>query len=551
MYPICLPLAIPVLQAWNGVNNCLNRLVPGGYPLRMRVIYQFLVMTFLIVAVSAQNVRYFPQIGDGEAGAFRFQTSVIFVNAGEAAQATLDFFKDDGTPMEVTLPEFDPQPQSSFQIDLAAGQSVFARTTGTSSPVQVGYARLTAQSGVGATAVFSGTDIASGVLLFEAGVPASSPLSEMSLFLDSKGSQNTGLALVAPADPAPSGGDLSVTVRLLDDQMNVVGTSQFEMAPGTKKSQFVHQFFPSGSAERTKALEMRGTFQVLCKGGSAAAVVLRQLQVTQAFPAVVPTLTTFPVVSGVPNDLKWELVWSDEFNGTTIDATKWTHQIGVGSPAGWGNNELEYYTSRPENSFIQDGKLVIRAIKEVYREGNITRSYTSARMRTINKGDWKYGRIEVLAKMPKGKGIWPAIWMMPTDSVYGGWAASGEIDIVEYLGHQTNKVYGTLHYGGAWPNNKSSGGDYTLPEGTFNDSFHLFTLEWEEGVFRWYVDGELYQTQTEWYTAGQEFPAPFDQRFHLIVNVAVGGNWPGVPDATTQFPQQMEIDYIRVYQKAN
>jgi endo-1,4-beta-xylanase len=243
---------------------------------------------------------------------------------------------------------------------------------------------------------------------------------------------------------------------------------------------------------------------------------------------------------------EWQLVWSDEFDGPAIDRSKWEYQIGNGS-GGWGNKEKEYYTDRSENSRIEDGKLVIEARNDNYQPPY---SYTSARMRTKYKGDWTYGRFEFRAKLPKGQGVWPAIWMMPTDDFYGTWAASGEIDIMEYLGHQTNKVYGTLHYGGEWPNNRSSGTSYVLPSGDFSDDFHLFRLEWEPGVMRWYVDDVLYQTQPppQWYTK-VPFPAPFDKRFHLIMNLAVGGNWPGYPDSTTQFPQRLEVDYVRVYQR--
>lgn len=239
---------------------------------------------------------------------------------------------------------------------------------------------------------------------------------------------------------------------------------------------------------------------------------------------------------------EYQLIWADEFDGTELDLSKWEYQIGNGPPSGWGNNELEYY--RAENAVVKDGYLTIIAKKENYNGFN----YTSARIRTKGKGDWKYGKFEIRAKMPVGKGLWPAIWMMPTDNVYGGWAASGEIDIMEYLGHDTTKVYGTLHYGGSWPNNKSSGKSYTLTSG-FNNDFHTFTLLWEEGKIQWLVDGKLYQTQTSWYTAGANFPAPFDQRFHLILNLAVGGNWPGNPDNKTVFPQEFVVDYVRVYQK--
>jgi beta-glucanase (GH16 family) len=169
-------------------------------------------------------------------------------------------------------------------------------------------------------------------------------------------------------------------------------------------------------------------------------------------------------------------------------------------------------------------------------------------MRTLNNGDWLYGRLDIRAKLPFGRGIWPAIWMLPTNNIYGGWAASGEIDIVELLGQEPNVIYGTIHYGGSWPKNVHSGDSYKLSEGNFSDEFHIFSLQWEPGEIRWYVDGEHYQTQTKWTTENGVFPAPFDQSFHLILNVAVGGNWPGAPDETTTFPQRMMVDYVRVYE---
>ncbi len=243
----------------------------------------------------------------------------------------------------------------------------------------------------------------------------------------------------------------------------------------------------------------------------------------------------------------WRLVWADEFDGDELDESKWSYQYGTGESEGlhgWGNNEWQHYTDRQENIFVKDGKLHIVAQDEIYEES----IFTSARIRTINKGDWRYGKFEIRAKMPIGQGIWPAIWMMPTDNVYGGWAASGEIDIMEYLGHEPHRVHGTLHYGGAHPNNVHTGTHYDLPSGTFHEDFHTFTLEWEYGEMRWYVNGEHYQTQNDWYTERHPFPAPFDQKFHMILNVAVGGNWPGYPDHTTEFPQEMIVDYVRVYE---
>ena len=253
------------------------------------------------------------------------------------------------------------------------------------------------------------------------------------------------------------------------------------------------------------------------------------------------------VLFGSVQAQSWQLVWSDEFDGDELDESKWSYQYGTGSDeglVGWGNNELQYYTDREENVFVKDGKLHIVAKAEIFGGSD----FTSARIRTIHKGDWRYGKFEIRAKMPIGQGIWPAIWMMPTDNVYGGWAASGEIDIMEYLGHEPHRVHGTLHYGDSWPNNVHTGTHYDLPSGTFHEDFHTFTLEWEHGEMRWYVNGEHYQTQNDWYTRGQPFPAPFDQRFHMILNVAVGGNWPGPPNHTTRFPQEMVIDYVRVYE---
>jgi len=239
------------------------------------------------------------------------------------------------------------------------------------------------------------------------------------------------------------------------------------------------------------------------------------------------------------------LVWNDEFNGSTINPEKWEHEVNA---SGGGNNELQYYTDRVENSYVDNGFLIIQALMEKYTGEEGTREFTSARLRTIHKGDWKYGRFEVCAKLPFGQGIWPAIWMMPTDNVYGGWAASGEIDIMELLGQEPDKIYGTIHYGGKYPRNKHSGSFYKYPE-SFSDGFHVFSIEWDTTEIRWYVDDIQYAVQTEWYSENGEYPAPFDQRFYLIINVAVGGNWPGDPDTYTQFPQKMIVDYVRVFQK--
>ena len=228
-------------------------------------------------------------------------------------------------------------------------------------------------------------------------------------------------------------------------------------------------------------------------------------------------------------------MWNDEFNGSAVDLKKWGYEV---NGNGGGNNELQYYTARPENSYIDSGKLVIEARQENY----LGKSFTSARMRTANKGDWLYGRFDVRAKLPYGQGMWPAIWMLPTDWKYGGWPASGEIDIMELLGHETNKVYGTIHYGVDAAHHLQKGGSYKLSSGTFAGDFHTFTTVWDSISMAWYVDGTLYFAANA--------TSPFDRRFHMLLNVAVGGNWPGSPDAFTIFPQRMVVDYVRVYKKA-
>jgi beta-glucanase (GH16 family) len=241
---------------------------------------------------------------------------------------------------------------------------------------------------------------------------------------------------------------------------------------------------------------------------------------------------------------QYQLVWHDEFDGIALDPTKWEVQLGNGCPnlCGWGNNELQSY--RAENATVSGGVLRLTA----RRENSGGSAYTSARVRSKLRGDWLYGRFEARAKVPTGRGLWPAFWLLPTDERYGGWASSGEIDVLEILGHQPAKVYGTLHYGGTWPANTSGGSNYTLPAGTFADDFHVFALEWTPTRMRWFVDGVQFAERTSWWSAGGPYPAPFDERFHLLLNLAVGGDWPGAPDPATIFPQAFEVDYVRVYQ---
>jgi beta-glucanase (GH16 family) len=238
-------------------------------------------------------------------------------------------------------------------------------------------------------------------------------------------------------------------------------------------------------------------------------------------------------------------VWSDEFNGEALDPTKWGIEVNA---FGGGNNELQIYTDRSENVRVEGGHLVIEARRDNAGISGTEREYSSGRVRTKNRGDWKYGRIDVCAKLPIGAGIWSAIWMLPSEDKYGGWAASGEIDIMEMKGQEPDHVLGTLHYGGQWPKNQYSGDSYKLKTGTFADDFHVFSVHWQPGKIQWFVDGELYQEQTKWNSSGGPFPAPFDQDFHLLLNLAVGGNFLGPPNDSTEFPVKMLVDYVRVYQ---
>ena len=263
------------------------------------------------------------------------------------------------------------------------------------------------------------------------------------------------------------------------------------------------------------------------------------------------TSVTDPVNNGPdvdpPAELEWQLVWFDEFDGNELDMEKWSYQLGDGchiSPdlCGWGNNELQYYTDHEENIFIENNMLHIVAREERIESMN----YTSARIRTIEKGDWMYGRFEIRAKLPEGQGIWPAIWMLPTVEVFGGWPKSGEIDIVELVGHEPSTIHGTVHYGPDWPGNQQKTRSYTLPQDKFSDDFHVFAIEWSNDDIQWFVDDVKYHTITP--ASLQPHNYPFNARFHLLINLAVGGNWPGRPDNTTEFPQSLIVDYVRVYQ---
>lgn len=240
-----------------------------------------------------------------------------------------------------------------------------------------------------------------------------------------------------------------------------------------------------------------------------------------------------------------KLIWSDEFDGPKLDYSKWECEVNA---FGGGNDELQLYTDRKENVRVENGSLIIEAHKEAADISGKQRNYSSGRIRTKHRGDWKYGRFDIRAKLPEGQGLWPAIWMMPTEEKYGTWASSGEIDIMEFKGQEPSRILGTLHYGASWPKNRFTSGNYDLPGAKFSDDFHLFGLEWREGKMTWLIDGKPYQTMTKWDSESAPYPAPFDQPFHLILNLAVGGRFLGNPNATTPFPAQLKVDYVRVYE---
>jgi len=249
-----------------------------------------------------------------------------------------------------------------------------------------------------------------------------------------------------------------------------------------------------------------------------------------------------------PSLADYALVWSDEFNGTSLNTDDWNYDIGNGQ-WGWGNNELQYY--RQNNVAVADGNLIITSQQEYY--GGF--SFTSGKIHTRNKHSFLYGRMEIRAKIPTGQGMWPAFWMMPQDDAYGGWASSGEIDVMEAV-NNTDLIHGTIHFGGEWPENNYSGGTYNPGGVNFGDDFHVYTVQWEPEVIRWYVDGILYSTKysSEWYSSGAAGNplAPFDQEFYLILNSAVGGNMPGCTNPsciTADLPQEFVVDYVRVYQE--
>ena len=241
------------------------------------------------------------------------------------------------------------------------------------------------------------------------------------------------------------------------------------------------------------------------------------------------------------------LVWADEFNApndSPVDSSKWVLESGGN---GWGNQELEYYTARPQNAFQQDGNLVIKVLEEKYTgPDGVTRNYTSARLKTQGKFAQKYGRFEARIKIPYGQGIWPAFWMLGDDIEKKGWPKCGEIDIMENIGKEPAMVHGTIH-GPGYSGDKGIGAPFQLPaDQRFADDFHVYAVEWKPKAIRFYVDDHLYTTRTP-ADLPQGAKWVYKHPFFILLNVAVGGGWPGNPDTSTVFPQTMLVDYVRVY----
>lgn len=270
-------------------------------------------------------------------------------------------------------------------------------------------------------------------------------------------------------------------------------------------------------------------------------IILIVAVICLVFLTVIPLAVNAQINGASSYSPQWKLVWSDEFNGpagSPVDSAKWEYDLGGW---GWGNEEAEYYTNRTKNVYQENGFLVIQALRENYESWE----YTSGRIKTKGKFEPLYGRIEARIKLPFGQGIWPAFWMLGNDIDTNNWPNCGEIDIMENLGREPYIIHGTIH----GPGYSGAGGPTNLFQSEnkkISDDFHVYAIEWEPNRIRWYFDDQCYYTISpddildKWV---------FEHPFFILLNVAVGGSWPGYPDGTTVFPQKMLIDYVRVYQK--
>lgn len=274
------------------------------------------------------------------------------------------------------------------------------------------------------------------------------------------------------------------------------------------------------------------------------------------------------IAIGTPHDpaiAGMTLIWQDEFDGNELDLNKWNYEQGYylnedPNTWGWGNAELAHYTDDEHNIYVKDGHLNIVALKDAKsfpQDPNRYAEYSSGKINTKGHLSIKYGRVDFRAKLPIGDGLWPAFWMLPDESVYGTWAASGEIDIMEARGRLPGTTSGALHFGGQWPANQYIANEYDFPEGqTFANDFHVYTIIWEEDNIKWYVNGMLFFTVTreQWHStaAPDNYDAPFDQPFYLIINLAVGGHFDGgLTPSPGHIPATLQVDYVRVYKASN
>jgi len=338
----------------------------------------------------------------------------------------------------------------------------------------------------------------------------------------------------------------------IETTVNATGTGAVTVKATSKNNNFYYIYFGESSTETPVTSNDGNASHTYTKSGTytikveAHITVAQFITQTKQVSVVVGNDPTGIPTTGYTTPESYDglsLIWQDEFNGTTLNESDWTFETGAG---GWGNNELEYY--RKENTQVKDGYLTITAKKESFGGSN----YTSSRIKTQNKKIFKYGRVDIRAALPKGQGIWPALWMLGNNIDSTPWPKCGEIDIMELIGGGTgrdNKVYGTPHwYDTDAVGHASYGGSYTLGNGTFNDAFHVFSIIWSATEITWYVDDVKFHTIN---TAPDDKPERLDEfrnDYFFVFNVAVGGDWPQYPNASTTFPQQMVVDYIRVFQ---
>jgi beta-glucanase (GH16 family) len=465
-----------------------------------------------------------------------YSTTLTLVNTGDrTAEGSLTLMGQDGQPLNVTLAGPSATPQSAparreiisntYPISLAPGATTVLTASRPATPdAKGGWAHLDVTGGsVSGVATFQ---LAQGTAPSTiAGVMASHLIDSAAIPVESSSSQSR-YAGFAVANPGAS--DVHLTVSAVKEDGTVVKSIRMDPLGSQKQiATFLHQIMPD-------LADFQGSMVVSADPSEKFAVVA--LNENQKLDTAIPV---------IPQKPAWQLVWSDEFNApdnSPVDSSKWVMETGNNN--GWGNKELEYYTNRTDNARIENGMLAIIANKESYSGYN----YTSARLKTQGKFTQKYGKFEARIKLPQGQGMWPAFWMLGDDIGTAGWPTCGEIDIMENIGKEPSTVHGTIH-GPGYSGGNGIGLAYSLPNGQkFADDFHVLTIEWDPDAIRWYVDGVLYETRTP-----KDLPQGtrwvFDHPFFIILNVAVGGSWPGYPDDTTVFPQKMLVDYVRVYQK--